>query len=105
MPEHQKPWLSWLAGRGHRIEAGYPEIHRPRSGEVSRVTTEPPLYTREETPGAFLAGEFIRWLSEQAGPWFAHVSFLSPHPPFIVPQPYNTMYSPDASERKFLWIG
>jgi arylsulfatase A-like enzyme len=74
---------------------GYPEIHRPRSGDLSRVTTEPPLYGRDETPGAFLAGEFIRWLSEQAAPWFAHVSFLSPHPPFIVPEPYNTVYDPD----------
>ncbi|TIO53619.1 MAG: phosphonate monoester hydrolase, partial [Mesorhizobium sp.] len=23
-----------------------------------------------------------------------HISFISPHPPFIVPQPYNTMYDP-----------
>ena len=26
--------------------------------------------------------------------WFAHLSFISPHPPFIVPEPYNTLYDP-----------
>jgi arylsulfatase A-like enzyme len=95
LPEHQKPWLSWLAARGHMVEAGYPEIHRPRSGNIAQVSTEPPLYARDETPSAFLAGEFIRWLGEQDLPWFAHVSFLSPHPPFVVPEPFNKMYSPD----------
>ena len=61
-------------------------------------TNAVPVYSKDETPAAFLAGEFIRWLGEQerATPWFAHVSFLSPHPPFIVPEPYNTMY--DASD-------
>ncbi|HTV69462.1 MAG TPA: alkaline phosphatase family protein [Rhizobiaceae bacterium] len=99
LPEHQKPWLSWLSARGHDIGSGYPDIHRPRSGDTSRVTNEPPIYSRDETPAAFLTGEFIRWLGEQDGGqdrgWFAHVSFLSPHPPFIVPEPFNTMYDPD----------
>ena len=95
LPEHQKPWLSWLAARGVDSSAGFPDIHRPakRSPDVSPA---PPVYSKDETPAAFLAGEFIRWLGEQdAGePWFAHVSFLSPHPPFIVPEPFNTMYDP-----------
>ena len=29
LPEHQKPWLSWLAARGIDSSAGYPDIHRP----------------------------------------------------------------------------
>lgn len=93
LPEHQKPWLSWLAARGVDSTSGFPDIHRPakRSAEVS---TAPPVYGRDETPSAFLTGEFIRWLWEQdrPEPWFAHISFLSPHPPFIVPEPFNRMY-------------
>ncbi len=93
--EHQKPWLSWLATRGVDATPGFPNIHRPASGAPA-VSADPPVYGRDETPSAFLAGEFIRWLGEQdAGdPWFAHVSFLSPHPPFIAPEPYNRMYDP-----------
>jgi len=96
LPEHQKPWLSWLAARGVDSSAGFPDIHRPASGVGRTVTNEPPIYSADETPAAFLAGEFIRWLGEQDkdASWFAHLSFLSPHPPFIVPEPYNTMYDP-----------
>jgi arylsulfatase A-like enzyme len=94
LPEHQKQWLSWLALRGVDSSAGYPDVHRPVGGGVDTVTTTPPVYSKDETPAAFIAGEFIRWLGEQDQPWFAHISFLSPHPPFIVPSPYNTMYDP-----------
>jgi len=101
LPEHQKPWLSWLALRGVDAGAGFPDIHRP-SGEASGnriddpVTNAAPIYSKDETPAAFLTGEFVRWLGEQQRdtPWFAHVSFLSPHPPFIVPEPYNNLYDP-----------
>ena len=97
LPEHQKQWLSWLRAQGIDTGAGSPGIHRPAGGQPrGEVTSAPPAYTKEQTPTAFLAGEFIRWLGEQEknAPWFAHVSFISPHPPFIVPEPYNTMYDP-----------
>lgn len=97
LPEHQKAWLSWLKARGVDVSHGSPAIHQPADGVGQRVSLSPPAYSAEETPTAFLAGEFIRWLGEQDGgePWFAHVSFLSPHPPFVVPAPYNTMYDPN----------
>ncbi len=100
LPEHQKPWLSWLKARGLDTTAGSPGIHRPvdeRHGHRNgAVGNGPPVYSKDETPAAFIAGEFIRWLGEQERdtPWFAHLSFISPHPPFIVPAPYNTMYDP-----------
>jgi arylsulfatase A-like enzyme len=101
LPEHQKPWLSWLKTRGVDAAVGFPDIHRPagdiHGGRVEgTVTNAPPIYSKDETPAAFLTGEFVRWLGEQERdtPWFAHLSFLSPHPPFIVPEPYNSMYDP-----------
>ena len=65
LPEHQKQWLSWLAARGVASGAGYPDIHRPADGAGSGITSAPPVYSKDETPAAFLGGEFIRWLSEQ----------------------------------------
>ncbi|TPN78651.1 alkaline phosphatase family protein [Mesorhizobium sp. CU2] len=97
LPEHQKQWLSWLRAQGIDTDAGSPAIHRPAGGQArSDVSHAPPVYSKDQTPTAFLAGEFIRWLGEQeqGAPWFAHISFISPHPPFIVPEPYNTMYDP-----------
>ncbi|WP_421917576.1 alkaline phosphatase family protein [Mesorhizobium sp.] len=112
LPEHQKPWLSWLKARRVDTTAGSPHIHRPvdecdgnRNGAVSNAA---PVYSKDETPAAFIAGEFIRWLGEQedGAPWFAHLSFISPHPPFSAPAPYNTMYDPadgPAFRRKDSW--
>lgn len=96
LPEHQKPWLSWLCAQGIDASAGHPDIHRPVGEPSDPVTNAPPIYSKDQTPTAFLAGEFIRWLGEQehGAPWFAHLSFISPHPPFIVPEPYNAMYDP-----------
>lgn len=98
LPEHEKQWLSWLRARGHD-EATSRDIHRPvgaRSGEISSETTS---YSKDETQTAFLTGEFIRWLGEQDAPWFAHVSFLRPHPPFSVPEPFGKMFRPDEGPR------
>jgi len=96
--EDEKPWLSWLRGQGLDF-ANRDEAHLPVADKGS-VTSSPTAYSKDETQTAFLTGEFIRWLGEQdAGkPWFAHLSFLRPHPPFVVPEPYNTMFSPDEVE-------
>ncbi len=70
--------------------------HLPVGAPPAEVSSAPSAYSAEQTQTAFIAGEFIRWLGEQqtATPWFAHLSFLRPHPPFIVPAPYHTMFDP-----------
>lgn len=92
LPEHEKPWLSWLRSRGHE-EATSRDVHAARSGD-GRVSNAPPLYSADETQTAYLTDAFLRWFSEQDAPWFAHISFLRPHPPFIVPEPYNRLFAP-----------
>ena len=98
LPEDEKPWVSWLNARGHDF-ADRKAAHRPLSRKPGQITAAPPAYGADETPTAFLTGEFIRWLGEQAGerPWFAHLSYLRPHPPFVVPEPYASMFSPEAT--------
>jgi arylsulfatase A-like enzyme len=92
LPEDGGPWLSWLAGKG--LDLDPEQAHLPVDGTADTDAPRP-AYTAGQTQTAFLADEFIRWLGEQQAPWFAHLSFLRPHPPFIVPPPYNAMYSPD----------
>jgi arylsulfatase A-like enzyme len=95
LPEHEKAWLSWLRQQG--LELGDQRLaHRPVGAAADDFTSAPPAYGKDQTQTAFVTGEFIRWLGEQdAGrPWLAHVSYIRPHPPFIVPAPYNTMFSP-----------
>lgn len=94
LPEHNGPWLSWLGSRGYPMPSDHWDIYLPQGGASTAASTAPPVYTADETETAFVAGEFLRFASEQKKPWFAHVSFLRPHPPFIVPAPYNTMFDP-----------
>ncbi len=94
LPEDIKPWLSWLRARGVDVPPGI-DIYLPKEGPADPPRGQDARYSADETETAFLTDEFLRWLGEQDGQWFAHVSFLRPHPPFIVPEPYASMYSPD----------
>ncbi len=42
----------------------------------------------------FLTERFTQWAGGRPGGWFAHLSFLRPHPPFLAPAPYDTMFDP-----------
>ncbi|MBB3964397.1 alkaline phosphatase family protein [Rhizobium metallidurans] len=93
LPEHERQWLSWLRSRGHE-DATSRDIHIPVNATPGEISNAPTAYSKDETQTAFLTGEFMRWLGEQDRPWFAHVSFLRPHPPFSAPAPYSDMFSP-----------
>jgi len=94
LPEHEKPWLSWLRAQGLELH-DHARAHLPIGVPPGTISDAPPAYSKDQTQTAFISGEFIRWLGEQDRPWFAHISYLRPHPPFIVPAPYNTMYGPE----------
>lgn len=90
--EDERQWLSWLRERGH-ADTTDRSVHAPVQASRPGVSAAPPRYGRDETQTAFLTDCFLRWLREQDRPWFSHISFLRPHPPFCVPEPYNSMYA------------
>jgi arylsulfatase A-like enzyme len=94
LPENPAPWLDWLEARGHPRPKNFWDIYLPVTGRSERATNAPPRYDADETETAFLTDMFLDWLAERRDgePWFAHVSYLRPHPPFVVPEPYNAMY-------------
>lgn len=92
-----QPWLVWLAERGIAMPGNFSDIDLPVTGASDRPTSAPPRYGADETQTAFLTDAFLAWRAERrrGEPWFAHLSYLSPHPPFVVPEPFNTLYKPD----------
>ena len=85
LDEHHTPWLAWLR------ELGYsgPQIDDPDLA----------LATEHERPVAhsvttFLTDHIIDWLGEQTAPFFAHCSYIRPHPPYDAAGEYATMYAP-----------
>ena len=95
------PWLPWLAGQGVDVPADPDELFEPIPGYPGAgdhgSTWAPCRFPAECTETAFLTGEVIDWLDHQPGssPWFAHVSYLRPHPPYRAPEGYHDRYSPD----------
>ena len=105
------PWLRTYEGvaPGFRVELRLPEAegayfeHLARRGygrlaydEVYGAGFERPApFRAEDSVTAFLADRFLTWLEGQGGaPWFAHVSFIKPHPPFVASEPWYSAVSP-----------
>jgi arylsulfatase A-like enzyme len=82
---HHHAWMAFLRDRGVTASAADEALatEHERPAELS-VTT-------------FLADAIIGWLHEQplGTPWFAHASFLRPHPPFSAAGHFAHMYDPD----------
>ncbi|RFP87821.1 DUF4976 domain-containing protein [Rhodobacteraceae bacterium 63075] len=46
-----------------------------------------------ETP--YLTGRAMEFMEQAEGPWCCHLSYIKPHWPYIVPEPYASMYGPE----------
>lgn len=90
-------WLSWLRRKGVAVPEEGLEIYLPAVGPVDPPSGAAARYPAELSEAAFLSESFMDYSDEMGtAPWFAHISFLRPHPPFIAPEPYNRMYDPAA---------
>lgn len=96
--EDDRQWLSWLKTRRASARPDR-DIHLTGTERPVQPNQEPPAYSVDETPTAFLTDAFLNWREEQTRPWFAHISYLRPHPPFCVPEPYNRMFAPEATPK------
>ena len=86
LPEAAEAWLEHLAERGY----GRPtleEVYGTRLGA-------PALFRSEDSETAFVTDRFLAWLDRQRSPWFAHLSWLRPHPPWVAAEPWNSLIEP-----------
>ena len=94
------PWRRHLARRGYEVPDDPALLFAPghddrAPGQAIGAAAMP--WPAEDGPVGFLTDAVIEHLSEKGPePWFVHVSYLAPHPPFIACAPWNAMYEPDA---------
>lgn len=95
----RSPYNEYLKGKGYDGENPWADYANAgvENGEMASgwmfMNADKPANIREEdseTP--WLTSETIRFLDQAKGPWCAHVSFIKPHWPYIVPAPYHDMY-------------
>ena len=89
LSEPYTPWLSHLREHGHEFD-----------DHIAALTSEP---DRDESLGisTFLTDRFLAWHRERPGgrsrtPWFAHLSYLRPHPPYAAAGRWSREYDADA---------
>ncbi|MDX1742155.1 MAG: alkaline phosphatase family protein [Ruegeria sp.] len=95
--EESYPWRSHLMKQGYSFDT-YWDVHKPTSpnGGTSRLN-DPALYRAEDSDTAFLTDAFLSSISAYKDQnWFAHLTYIRPHPPLVAPAPYNDRYDPAA---------
>jgi arylsulfatase A-like enzyme len=85
------PWHEWAnAGEASdgSLQSGWLLAHADKPTRVKEEDSETPYMTRR-------AMDFMREAKVSGQPWCLHLSFIKPHWPYIVPAPYNDLYSAD----------
>lgn len=83
LPESQAGWIQYLRAKGYDVPSGWAPALR---GEPDRPV--------EDSLSSFLTTRFLEWLDHQESGWFAHLSYLRPHPPYAAAGEFSTMYDP-----------
>jgi len=86
LSEPYRPWLEHLRTHGHVFD-----------DHIAALMSEP---DRDESLGIshFLTDRFLAWHGRQRverTPWFAHLSYLRPHPPYTAAGRWSHAYDPE----------
>ncbi|MCB1366984.1 MAG: sulfatase-like hydrolase/transferase, partial [Rhodobacteraceae bacterium] len=101
--EKRSPYNEYLKAKGYKAEnpwldyanAGIEEDGSIASGWLTRNADKPANIREEDSETPWLTSRTIDFIEEQGDqPWCAHVSYIKPHWPYIVPAPYHDMYGP-----------
>ena len=66
-----------------------------RRGGAGRLLATEHERPEEHSVGAFLTDRAVDWVGHQTEPWFAHLSYLRPHPPYSAAGEWSQAYDPD----------
>jgi arylsulfatase A-like enzyme len=88
LPESAEAWLEWLAAHGHDVPASVHELYSQAG------PGRPAPYPSEHSEAAFLTERALAEIDAVDQPWFVHVAYLRPHPPWLAPAPWHNRYDP-----------
>ncbi|MEM1232623.1 MAG: sulfatase-like hydrolase/transferase [Pseudomonadota bacterium] len=64
------------------------------SGWFVKNADKPANIREEDSETPWLTTEALAFMEATEGPWLAHLSYIKPHWPYIVPAPYHAMFGP-----------
>ncbi|MFV0382522.1 sulfatase-like hydrolase/transferase [Paracoccus sp. (in: a-proteobacteria)] len=84
----ENPWHDYANSAidaGGNVLSGWFLQNSARAANVAEEDSETPYLTRRA----------IKFIARAEGPWCCHLSYIKPHWPYIVPEPYASMYGPE----------
>ena len=87
--DDSRAWRGHLAAMGYNVPAGN-DLYVP----VGDRPDAPALYQAKHSDTAFLTDRLVEDLPTRGDGWCAHVTFIRPHPPFVAPEPFNSLVDP-----------
>ncbi|HUA77205.1 MAG TPA: sulfatase-like hydrolase/transferase, partial [Acetobacteraceae bacterium] len=91
--EDAAPWLAHLREAGYDFESAG-EALLPAAPDESVGAPRPARFEARHGRAAFLTDAVLRYLSvRRRARWFAHICYITPHPPFIAPAPFHAFHA------------
>lgn len=97
--EKRSPYNEYLKYKGYQSSNPWADFanagidnDEKASGWMFDNADKPANIREEDSETPWLTSEAIRFIDQAQGQWCAHVSYIKPHWPYIVPAPYHTMY-------------
>lgn len=97
--EKHSPYNEYLKSKGYDGDNPWADYANAGidNGEIAsgwflHNALKPANIREEDSETPWLTDETLRFLHQAKEPWCAHVSYIKPHWPYIVPAPYNELY-------------
>lgn len=101
--QRRSPYNEYLKRKGYAGEnpwhdyanAGVDDNGDLASGWFMQHAEKPANIAEEDSETPWLTGEVIRFIDsrgDSSEPWLCHASYIKPHWPYIVPEPYHALY-------------
>ncbi|MEY8842356.1 sulfatase-like hydrolase/transferase [Cribrihabitans sp. XS_ASV171] len=102
-PDGAKEYNKWLKAKGYESDnpwhdfanSGLDEDGNVLSGWFLKNSREPANIDEKDSETPYLTGRGMQFMEQHEGPWCCHLSFIKPHWPYVVPEPYASMYGPE----------
>lgn len=86
-------YFAWVASKGYELPANRADIWLPESGSPG-ATDRPARIPAELSDTTYFTERGLAYLKgRNQQPWFLHLGYYRPHPPFVASAPYHAMYS------------
>ena len=98
--ENRDAYFGWVASQGFKLPPTREDIWLPQGGAgataSSGATSRPAVIPSELSDTTWFTERGLSYLRGREGrPWFLHLGYYRPHPPFIASAPYHAMYRPE----------